>query len=313
MPACIEAIEAACIAHEAGATRGPASLGLTLELGTFHVKAGAVRFGDRTLIAAKSNVNLPGNRERHGRPTIQGVITLLDGDAGQPLALMDSVSLTAIRTGAISAVAAKHLALADAATATIVGCGDQSHLQLAALLAVRPLHKVFAVDSLPQRARDFAVRHSSDSAIDVVATNDLDGAIAESQIVVTCTTSMSPLLDARHLHPGLFVSAIGADNPSKQEIATSALAASRVVVDSLTACAGGGDLHHALAEGRLRVEDVHGELAAIVAGRVPGRRTREEIFVFDSVGTALQDAAAAALVYQRACEGGIGLEVDLSG
>jgi ornithine cyclodeaminase/alanine dehydrogenase-like protein (mu-crystallin family) len=145
----------------------------------------------------------------------------------------------------------------------------------------------------------------------VVATTDLDEAIAASQICVTCTTSQQPIIFRRHLHPGLFIAAVGADNPAKQEIDADALAYSRVVVDSLAACAAGGDLHHAIRAALMAEHDVHGELSSIVAGRRPGRRTAEEICVFDSTGTALQDVAAAMLVYSRAVAAGVGMRVVL--
>lgn len=121
----------------------------------------------------------------------------------------------------------------------------------------------------------------------------------------------SPLLFAEHLHPGLFVAAVGADNPAKQEIDATALSRSRVVVDSLAACAAGGDLHHAIKANAMTEQDVHGELSAIVAGRVPARSSRDQVFVFDSTGTALQDLAAAVLVYRRAATAGAGLRVVL--
>jgi ornithine cyclodeaminase/alanine dehydrogenase-like protein (mu-crystallin family) len=107
----------------------------------------------------------------------------------------------------------------------------------------------------------------------------------------------------------LFVAAVGADDPRKQEIDAGALAHSRVVVDSLAACAAGGDLHHAIRARLMTEQDVHGELSAIVAGRLPGRASEGDVFVFDSTGTALQDVAAGVLVYERAAAAGAGTRV----
>jgi ornithine cyclodeaminase/alanine dehydrogenase-like protein (mu-crystallin family) len=109
----------------------------------------------------------------------------------------------------------------------------------------------------------------------------------------------------------LFVAAVGADNPAKQEIDATAMLRSTVVVDSLAACAAGGDLHHAINANAMTEQDVHGELSAIVAGRVTARSSRDQVFVFDSTGTALQDVAAAVLVYRRAAAAGAGLRVVL--
>src|SRR5687767_7009502 len=308
---CIDAIARTMCAHEAGRTVGPASSGLTLPAGSVHAKMAALEQDGRTFVAVKANVNLPGNPARSGRPTIQGALILLDGDDGRPLAIMDSIALTSIRTAATAALAADHLALPDARTITIVGCGEQGEAQLRAMAAVRPLRAGFAVDVDPAKALAFAERLSIELGwrIEVVASTDLARSVAASDICVTCTTSGSPILFAEHLHPGLFVAAVGADNPAKQEMDATALVQSRVVVDSLPACAAGGDLHHAIRANVMTEQDVYSELSAIVSGRVPGRVSRDQAFVFDSTGTALQDIAAAVLVYQRAADAGAGLRI----
>ena len=308
---CIDAIARTLRAHEAGKSRGPASSGFTLPGGSFHAKLAAIEDDGRIFVAVKANVNLPGNPIRHGRPTIQGALMLLDGDDGRPLAIMDSIALTSRRTAAVAALAADHLSLSDSRTITIVGCGEQGEAQLRAMAAVRPLRAGFAVDVDSARAAALASRLSVQLGWRLEASTGLAAAVAASDICVTCTTSESPLLFAEHLHPGLFVAAVGADNPAKQEIDATALSRSRVVVDSLAACAAGGDLHHAIEAAVMTEQDVHGELSAIVAGRVPGRTSRDQVFVFDSTGTALQDVAAAVLVYRRAADAGAGLRVVL--
>ena len=306
---CIDAIAAALRAHEAGRSRGPASTGFALPGGSVHAKLAAIEHDGRLFVAVKANVNLPGNPLRHGRPTIQGALILLDGDDGQPLAIMDSIALTSLRTAAVAALAAEHLALPNARTITIVGCGEQGEAQLRAMAAVRPLTTGFAVDADSAKAAAFAERLSVDLGWRVQPCTNLVDAITASDICVTCTTSASPLLFAEHLRPGLFVAAVGADNPAKQEIDAAALAQSRVVVDSIAACAAGGDLRHAINANLMTEKDIHGELSGVVAGRVPGRAGREQVFVFDSTGTALQDVAAAVLAYQRAADAGAGLRV----
>jgi len=298
--ACIDAVARALCAHEAGATRGPASSGLTLRDGSVHAKLAAVETNGRTFVAVKANINLPGNPVRHARPTIQGALLLFDGDTGQPLLVMDSIVVTSVRTAAVAALAARHLSLAASHTITIVGCGAQGEAQLEAMCAVRELRAAFAVDTDRDKATDFAHRMSAALEIDVQPTSNLASAIRKSDICVTCTTSQAPFVYREHLHPGLFVAAVGADNPAKQEIDAAAMANSRVVVDSLTACAASSDLHHAIVAKAMSEEDVYAELSAIVAGRVPGRLRPDEVFIFDSTGTALQDVAAAVLVYERA-------------
>jgi ornithine cyclodeaminase/alanine dehydrogenase-like protein (mu-crystallin family) len=122
----------------------------------------------------------------------------------------------------------------------------------------------------------------------------------QSDIVVTCTSSRQAFVSLSDLRPGTFVAAVGADSESKRELATDVLRGATVVADILEQCATIGDLHHAIVEGSMTVRDVHGELADVVSGRVPGRRNDAEITVFDSTGTALEDVAAAAWAYERA-------------
>ena len=133
----------------------------------------------------------------------------------------------------------------------------------------------------------------------------------DTTLWVTCTPAHRWILGRAHVAPGSFVAAVGADNPEKQEIEPELLARNVVVADVLEQCAAIGDLHHAIAAGLMRREDVRAELADIVSGRTAGRRSADEIVVFDSTGTALQDVAAATLVYERAVTSGAGLEVPL--
>jgi ornithine cyclodeaminase/alanine dehydrogenase-like protein (mu-crystallin family) len=309
---CIAAIRRALAAHESGETCGPVSSGFALPGGSFHAKAAALRDHDRMFAVVKANVNLPGN-PAHGRPTIQGALILLDGDAGHPLAVMDSVAVTSIRTAAVAALAATYLALPEAGTLTIVGCGEQGESQLRAMSVVRPLQRAFVLDRDFDKACRFAARLSQSFNFPIEPRRELAEAIKASQICVTCTTSQSAFVDRSHLHPGLFIAAVGADNPSKHEIHPQVMANCRVVVDSLSACAAGGDLFHALAASVITETDVYGELSSIVSGRLPGRTTADEMFVFDSTGTALQDVAASLVVYDRALAAGRGVSVPMIG
>jgi ornithine cyclodeaminase/alanine dehydrogenase-like protein (mu-crystallin family) len=241
------------------------------------------------------------------------VIALFDADRGELLALLDSIEITSRRTAAATAVAAKHLARADAAVATIVGCGEQGRSQLRALCCVRPIRAARAVDADAARAAAYAGEMSRELGVDVTPASDVRAAARECDVCVTCTPSRRPLLDVGDVSPGTFVAAVGADAPEKQEIAPALLATSAVVVDVLAQCAAFGDLHHAIEAGLMRREDVRAELAAIVAGEAAGRRSDDEVVIFDSTGTALQDVAAAALVYERALAAGAGMRVALGG
>ena len=304
MDDCIAAVETVFRDYGEGRIAPPQSLGIHAPNGTFHVKAAAA-----DVFAAKINANFPRNPRSHGLPTIQGLIIVMDIERGTPLGILDSTLITTLRTAAASAVAAKHLARADARTMTIVGCGIQGQAHIEALLRVRPIAKVYAFDIDAALSERFARDMQRSLGIDVAQTLSLDDAVAASDIVVTCTPSRSPILDSRHHHSGLFIAAVGADNPEKSELAPELLARSLVVPDILDQAAKMGDLHHALAAGVLTRDAIHGELADVICARVPGRRNDDEVFIFDSTGTALQDVVAASVALSRAVERGVGVEV----
>ena len=307
---CIEAVERAFRLHAEQRTFGPGVLGLPTEDGGFHIKAAGLR-GDRSYFAAKTNGNFPNNARRFALPTIQGTVVLADATNGTPLAVMDSASITTLRTGAATAVAAKFLARADARTATVVGCGVQGDVQLAAIAAVLPLQRVLTFDSEHPRAEAAAARATARLGLRVEAAKDLHAALRESDVCVTCTPARRAFVMARDIAPGTFIAAVGADNRGKQEIDPALVASATLVVDVIEQCAEIGELQHALAAGLMTRAQVHAELGDVVAGRRPGRTQRDEITIFDSSGTALQDVAAAIAVYEKARAAGRGTEVTL--
>ena len=307
---CRIAVEEAFRAFGSGETAAPAIVSVRGVDGGFHIKAGLWQ-RRRCFFAAKVNGNFAGNAGR-GLARIQGVVVLSDGDTGEPLALMDSASITTLRTAAATAVAARHLARKDASIVTVCGCGIQGRAQLIALSRVRTIRKMFAFDVDRGRAEDLAREINDTLAIDTLAVGDLSTASRASDIVVTCTSSNSPLLFDGDVSPGAFVAAVGADSEIKQELDAALLSEVTVVTDVTAQCATIGDLHHAVSAGTMSLHGVHAELGEIVAGRKTGRSSAEEIVVFDSTGMALQDVAAAAAVYEAAIRTGRGTAVALS-
>jgi alanine dehydrogenase len=307
---CIAAVEDAFRQHAEGRTLGPGVLGVPAGRGGFHVKAAGL-VGDRSYFAAKTNANFPDNPRRFGLPTIRGTVILADADHGEPLAVMDSGSVTALRTGAATAVAAKHLARRDARSAVIVGCGAQGEIQLAAIAAVLSLQHVQVLDTDRSRAEALADRARKDLGIRVDVSTDLRAALKASDVCVTCTPARGAFVSRADVAPGTFIAAVGADSQGKQELEPALLSASTVIVDVLEQCAEIGELQHALAAGVMTREQVHAELGDVVTGRRPGRTRDAEITVFDSTGTALQDVAAAIVVYEKATALGRGTEVTL--
>ena len=308
---CIVAVEEAFRLHGEGKAAPPAVLGVHVLHGGFHIKAGVLGLG-RSYFAAKINGNFPENPAHFDLPTIQGVIVLCDAERGSPLAVMDSREITALRTAAATAVAAKYLARPDSRTLTICGCGHQGRVQALAIARVCQLHEIFTFDKVAEQAQRLAQQLTVDLQIPARAVNDLAGALRQSDICVTCTTSRQPLVGPYDVAPGTFIAAVGADNPEKQELHPALMAKSKTVADIIEQCAAMGDLHHALAGGVVTRKDVHAELGEIVAGKKPGRESGEEITIFDSTGMALQDVAAAAFVYEKAQRQGAGVRLDFA-
>ena len=292
---CIAAVEDAFRLLAEGKVPPPGILGMHAGEGSFHVKAGFLTL-DRPYFAAKLNANFPGNGARHGLPTIQGAVLLSDASNGVPLAIMDSMSITALRTAAATAVAAKHLARKDCETLLVVGCGGQAPAQLQALLRVRKPRRILAFDQDPRRAAAFAASMVKDVAV----APDLSSAARQSDLIVTCTTAKRFFITPDMVQPGTFIAAIGADNEDKQEIEPQLMAKSKVVTDVTDQACKIGDLHHAIDAGVMSRDQVHAELADVVGGRKPGRTNDKETIIFDSTGTGLQDVAAAIAVYRQA-------------
>jgi alanine dehydrogenase len=273
--------------------------GMKTRDGGLHVKTASL-MAERNYLVAKLNTNFPKNRQDFGLPTIQGVIVIYDAKNGRALAILDSIDVTTKRTAAASAVAAKYLARTDSRVATICGCGQQGRAQLRAVHLVLPLAKAYAFDVEEHAAINFSNELSPELKIDIEPVCNLANAIQKSEICITCTTSNKFFVHKDDVMPGTFIAAVGADDVHKQEIDPALLASARVVADSLEQSCAIGDTHHAIADGLICKEDVYAELCEIVAGQKPGRTSEDEIIVFDSTGVAIEDAVAAAAIYEKA-------------
>ena len=302
---CIAAVERVFKLYGEGKTASPGILGVHAADGGFHIKAGLLDL-DRSYFAAKINANFPENPKRLGLPTIQGLVVLCDGEYGSPLAVMDSIEITIQRTGAATAVAAKYLARSDSKTITICGCGNQGTVSVRALANVFAIEKVFAYDVNVAQAQSFANSLSNELEIEVSAVEDLQKAVGQSEIVVTCTPAKQPFLKKRFIRPGAFIAAVGADSAEKRELETNLLAENKVVVDVFDQCASIGELHHVLQNELMTPADVYAELGEIIAGVKAGRTSSDEIIIFDSTGMALQDVITATITYEKAVQNGVG-------
>lgn len=310
--ACVAAVEGAFARRGAGVESPSGVLGVHVPGGGFHVKAAALELG-RRYFAAKVNANFPHNPAARGLPTIQGVLVLSDATSGEPLAIMDSMSITTLRTAAATAVAAKHLSAPGAASLAIIGCGVQARAHVAALRCVRPVSAVTAFDTDAGRAERFIAEMERMHGLAGRAVPSAHAAAAGAAMIVTCTPARVAFLDRADVASGAFVAAVGADNEQKSEISPELMRAAAVVVDDLGQCVAIGDLHHAIDAGVMTRNDVRATLDQVVADPARGRGRADEIIVFDSTGVAIEDVAAAALLYERAVRDGVGSEVSIAG
>jgi alanine dehydrogenase len=308
---CMNAVEHAFKLYAEGKAVPPKVLGLHTENGGFHIKAGMLNL-QRNYFVTKINSNFPANQKQFGLPLIQGIVAVFDGDNGKLLALLDSIGITIIRTGAATGVAAKYLAKKDAKTAIICGCGNQGSISLKAIKEVRQLEKVFAFDINKDQAIRFADELSKELTIQVEAVDDINPALSQSDICVTCTTSTRYFIETKDVLPGTFIAAVGADSEHKQEIQPELIASCKLVVDIMEQASTIGELHHALQAQLITIDKVYAELGDIIAGKKQGRQSDNEIIVFDSTGTALQDVAAAAIVYERGLENKFGMKLNFN-
>jgi alanine dehydrogenase len=296
---CIDAVEKAFRWEGQGKISPPGILGLRTQNGGLHVKTACLSAA-KSYIVAKLNTNFPQNPARFGLPTIQGLIVLYDADNGRVVAVLDSIEITRTRTAAATTVAAKYLARKDSSVVTICGCGEQGSAQLRALCLVLPLRKAYAVDVDSNASLRFAAELSGELGIDVEPAQGLQRAIRSSDVVVTCTPATQFFVRKEDVSPGMFIAAVGADDSHKQEIDPALISSEKVVADNLEQVCSIGDTHHAIAEDLMRKEDIYADLSEIVTGRKPGRMSDDEIIIFDSTGVAIEDAAAAAIVYEKA-------------
>jgi alanine dehydrogenase len=290
----IDAVERALAGLASGGVRPPKAIAEAVPDGTFHVKTCAGASGDLAkLFVAKVNANFPQNIARHGLPTIQGAILAFDTRCGKLLAIIDSGSVTSIRTAATTAVALRHLAREGSKVATIIGCGAQGESHLKVLAHVLPIETVFMFDIDPARALALASRaQGMQLPFTVLAIPEFAAGTGQSDVVITCTSSTAPYLEVHHVREGTVVAAVGADNDRKAEIAMSLLEAARIVTDQTEQCLKSGDLRR-LAGRPSGEQGAWSELGDLVT-RGGGRVRGNERVVFDSSGLAVEDLAIVA-------------------
>jgi ornithine cyclodeaminase/alanine dehydrogenase-like protein (mu-crystallin family) len=260
-------------------------------------------------LAAKLVTLFPGNTRV---PTHQAVIGVFAPDTGEPVALMDGTSVTALRTAAGSALSTRLLAREDARVLAIVGTGVQARSHARAVPLVREVAEVRIAGRSAEKAEALAAELAADGLPARAAATYAD-AIRGADVVCAATHALEPVVRREWLDPGTHVTSVGY-NPAGREVDDATVAAALVVVESRQTAlapvpAGANDLTQPIRDGLITADHIHGELGELVAGTRPGRASPEQITLYKSVGVAVQDAAAAALVLARARERGLGSQV----
>ena len=248
---------------------------------------------------------------RLGLATGSGMMMVFSTKTGHLQALLlDNGYLTNVRTGAAGGVAAKYLARRDIRTAGVIGAGAQARFQMMALKLVRDFKRLLVYSIVPEEIGPYISEMSPILGVEIVRAADEEQVVRESEVVVTTTPSRQPHLKAAWLHPGLHITAMGADSEGKQELEAEVLGrADRLVCDRKSQCFVRGELHHGLEEGTISKDSEILELGELTSGQKLGRQNDQQITVCDLTGTGVQDTAIALMTYRKALAKGLGTEI----
>ncbi len=249
----------------------------------------------------KSVTVFPDNGTRYNKPAIAGMYLLLSTETGETLAIMDATRLTVWRTAAASALAARYLARPDATRMVMVGAGALAPYFIRAHASVRPIREVLVWNRSRAGAEAIATQFAGTS-LDVRATDDLEAACRQADIISTATLATEPLVRGAWLQPGTHVDSAGAYNKSMRETDDDVVRRSRIFADTMAGAFGeAGDLLQPIAAGVISRDAVLGDLYDLTRGTIPGRTSPADITFFKSVGASIEDLAAAVAVYEAFC------------
>ncbi len=311
MRACMDVVEKAFAELASGTAVLPLRIGISPPDGlALYMPAYLRRMG---ALACKVVTVYKNNPKQHNLPTTIGKVLLQDPTTGEVICIMDGGYLTAVRTGAASGVATNYLARTDTGqVAGIFGAGVQARMQLWAMATARELSRAYVYDVSADATFAFVKEMSATLGIEIRPAESPEQVLAEADIICTATSSSTPLFDGSRVRPGTHINGIGSHSPGARELDTAIVSRSRIVADSLEACLKeAGDIMIPLHEGAISQGHIQAELGEIVLGRKPGRTDVQEITLFKSNGLAIQDAATAKLVYEKARQAGVGREVAL--
>ncbi|MFB6117392.1 ornithine cyclodeaminase family protein [Halosegnis sp.] len=313
-PEVIVAVEEAFAAYQRGDVQMPAKsyIDLPQYAGDFRSMPAYMQADNWDAAAVKWVNSHRNNPDEHGLPAVIGTVIYSDPANAFPLSIMDGTTLTRRRTGAAAAVATDHLAVADAHSLGIIGAGVQSYTQLEAISEVRDIETVVVSDVREAAVERFIERFNEE--FDVRAGDPADA--ADCDILSTVTPVEHPIVPAGAVREHTHINAMGADAPGKHELDDKLLESATIVIDDYEQCTHSGEINVPWSQGLLTDEDIYGELGAVVTDELAGRGEPggpEGVTVFDSTGLAIQDVAAAHVVYERARDEDVGTDFELVG
>jgi ornithine cyclodeaminase/alanine dehydrogenase-like protein (mu-crystallin family) len=266
--------------------------------------------GERSAYGLKAVCIFPGNAAR-GKDAHQGSVMLFSAETGELLTLMNASAITAIRTAAVSAVATRLLARADAGDLAILGAGVQARSHLAAMACARPIQRARIASRDPARAQTFAAEMAPHYDFPIEPVASVEQALHGADLIVTATTAAEPIVRREWIAPGAHINAVGSSIPTTREIDTATLTAASLFVDRRESTLNeSGDYLFAAREGAIGPDHIRAEIGELLIGVHPGRTSPDEITVFKSLGLAVEDLAAADYVYRQAQAEGAGTWVE---
>lgn len=255
-------------------------------------------------------VNVHPRNRRRGLPTVMAIIVVNDPLTGFPLAVLDGLWVTKLRTAAAAAVAARALARRTSRVVGLIGCGAQADAQVLALSELFSLRRVNVWGRAPREAKRFCARLKRQlPQVSCVPCSSVQACVREADLIVTLTPSRRPLVQRTWLRPGVHINAVGADAPGKQELDPRILNEAMVVVDERQQAIHGGEINVPIRRGQFRPRAIHASLGEILLRRKRSRRSAQELTVFDSTGLAVHDVALAHEIVRQARRRGIGRRV----
>lgn len=250
------------------------------------------------------------NPKKYGLPTGFGMVVLYDATTCFPVCVMDSSLITGFRTGAAGAVSVKCMARKDAQVVASIGTGNQGRNQIRAISQVMQIREIYAYDQFPASAQAFQEDIQSELGIPVHCCATAQEAVSHADVLVTTTRGTGDVVQKEWVKPGTHIAAIGSDQQGKKELDARLFKGARVIVDSMPQCISKGETWNALHEGIITQQEIAGELGQVLLGQLPGRTSDQEITIFDTTGTAMQDNTTAFSIYHRALEKGLGRYFD---